>query len=187
MPPSLYEDVLLCVLTYCDIHTVLCASRASKLFHTLALTITSLWVILVQDLVARRLMDALSDPNYREYSAPELREAVKRVLCGPKTWNRDSPKPPNIYRYLSIASSPMAHAITLDSRVKLLPGGRYLTLAHDDGRLQCWSLQSGECVWMHSGQNAKYSVEVLDGGDAARFVLDAGPDECNPVGKIEFG
>ncbi|KAJ7152388.1 hypothetical protein C8R46DRAFT_1197618 [Mycena filopes] len=128
MPPSLDEDVLLCVLTFCDIHTVLCASRASKLFHTLTLTTTSLWAILVEDLIARRLMDALSDPNYREYSALELREAVKRVLCGPKTWDRDYPNPPNIHRHLSIASPAMAHAITMDSRVKLLPGESFLKI-----------------------------------------------------------
>lgn len=123
-------------------------------------------------------MDALGDPNFREYSGLELRAAVKRLVCGPETW-ADASSPPTIRLQLPIEFSPIKPGPYQEyqPRVKMLPGGRYFTIGHRDGRLECWCLATGGCVWTHAGRRAEYAVEVLNGGDSARFLLDASPDE----------
>ncbi|KAJ7910155.1 hypothetical protein B0H13DRAFT_2272647 [Mycena leptocephala] len=102
---DLNEDILLAVLTKCDVYTVLCTSRINKLIHTLALS-KHVWVAIVADLIARCLMDAFSDPDYIHYSGLELREAVKRVVCGP-TWATSGSRP-TIHHQLSVESPDIA-------------------------------------------------------------------------------
>ncbi|KAF7355945.1 hypothetical protein MVEN_00923700 [Mycena venus] len=169
---DLDEDILLGVLKISDVYTVLSASRVNKLIHTLALS-KPLWVALVEDLIARCLLDAFSDPDFMDYSAPELREVVKRVMCGP-TWTEDG-STPVIHRQLSVESSdiiPNKTGSSWPAYVRLLPGGRFFTLEIYDGRLECWSVATGRCVWNYSQERRTgYVVDVLDGGMTARFLL----------------
>jgi hypothetical protein len=117
-------------------------SQINKLIRILTLS-KYVWITLVVDLIARCLMDALSDPDYIHYSGLELREAVKRVACGP-TW-ATSRSGPAIHCQLSVESPDIApgnNLSTWTTYVKLLPGGRFFTLENYDGRLECWSIMN---------------------------------------------
>lgn len=118
-------------------------------------------------------MDALSDPDYIHYSGLELREAVKRVACGP-TW-ATSRSGPAIHCQLSVESPDIAPGNKLSTwttYVKLLPGGRFFTLENYDGRLECWSIMTGRCVWSYSEKkHTTYVVDVLNEEKTARFLL----------------
>jgi hypothetical protein len=146
--------------------------QINKLIHTLALS-KHVWVAIVADLIARCLMDAFSDPDYIHYSGLELREAVKRVVCGP-TWATSGSRPA-IHHQLSVESPDIAPGnkpSTWTTYVKLLPGGRFFTLENYDGRLECWSIRMGRCVWTYSEKrDTTYVVDILDEGKTARFLL----------------
>ncbi|KAJ6548639.1 hypothetical protein B0H19DRAFT_1161502 [Mycena capillaripes] len=156
---NLNEDVLLVVLAKCDVYTVLSASRLNKLIRTLALS-KYVWVALVADLIATCLIDAFSDPDYTEYSAPKLLAMVKRLVCGPR-WGT-----PALHRKLSVESPDIRPR---SGYAKLLPGGRFFTFESYNGRYECWSLASRRCVWNPKGRI--YAADVLDGENTARFLV----------------
>ncbi|KAJ6548643.1 hypothetical protein B0H19DRAFT_1265450 [Mycena capillaripes] len=180
---NLNEDILLAVLTRCDVYTVLSVSWINKLIRTLALS-KHVWLALVADLITSCLIDAFSDPNFTEYSAPDLRAMVKRLVCGP-TWVT-----PSLHRTLSVKLPDIASGRILSSwttYVKLLPGGRYFTLENYDGRLECWSLSSGRCVWAHSEKrHTTYAVDVLDGGNTARFLLPCSSQKSYKIVEVDL-
>ncbi|KAF8193900.1 hypothetical protein K438DRAFT_1934690 [Mycena galopus ATCC 62051] len=176
---DLDEDIVLTVLSICDVSTVLSASRQiNKLIRVLALS-KPVWVALVADLITRCIMDASSDPNFATYSAPQLRDTVKRLVRGP-AW-RNGEFGPAVHQRVSVESSDIVsnkRGSSWPSHVKLLPGGRFFTLEHDDGRIECWSLTKGVCVWKYSQKRRTgYVVDVLDGGNTARFLLPGSSQE----------
>jgi hypothetical protein len=186
---ELDEDILLVIFRTCDIYTVLTAARVcmfrriyqnltsimsqiNKLIRVLALS-KAVWVALVADLIARCIMDAFSDPDFRNYSAAQLRGMVKRLVCGPALAEERPARV--IRRQVSVDTSDIfSNKISprWSTYVKLLPGGRFFTLENYDGRLECWSLTTGLCVWTYSQKRrTNYAVEMFDDGKTARFLL----------------
>ncbi|KAJ7474140.1 hypothetical protein FB451DRAFT_1466687 [Mycena latifolia] len=100
------------------------------------------WLALIADLTARGLMDQIPKAKEEATSAGDLIREVKRLVCGPE----------------STGTGP----------VRLLPGGRYITVAHET-HLDCWSLWTGGFLWTRPGCLSYYAVEILDDGDSARF------------------
>ncbi|KAJ7358568.1 hypothetical protein DFH08DRAFT_1075572 [Mycena albidolilacea] len=168
---ELDEDILFVIFRTCDVYTVLTAARINKLIRALALS-KAVWVALVADLIARCIMDAFSDPDFRNYSAAQLRGVVERLVCGP-AWAEERPARV-VRRQVSVDTSDIFSKISprWSTYVKLLPGGRFLTLENYDGRLECWSLTRGLCVWTYSQKRrTNYTVEMFDDGNTARFLL----------------
>ncbi|KAJ7207329.1 hypothetical protein B0H12DRAFT_1243144 [Mycena haematopus] len=175
---NLNEDILLAVLTTCDVCTVLCTSQVDKLVRTLALS-KPVWIGLVTDLIARCIIDAFSDSDLMNYSAPQLRQMVKRLVCGPTWLNGESV--PAVHRQLSVGPADIASnrgGSSWSAEVKLLSGGRFFALEPLDGRLECWSLTTGLCVWTYSQKRCTgYAVDILDRGNTARFLLPGSSNE----------
>ncbi|KAJ6494251.1 hypothetical protein C8R45DRAFT_1134938 [Mycena sanguinolenta] len=166
---DLNEDILLTVLSTCDVRTVLRASQVNKLIHALALS-KPVWVALVADLIARCIMDAFSDPDFANYSAPQLHQIVKRLLS---------------VESADISSTQGGSSWSAD--VKLLPGGRFFTLESYDGRLQCWSLETGLCVWTYSQKRRTgYAVDIIDRGNTARFLLPGSSKDSFIIEQVDL-
>ncbi|KAJ7696100.1 hypothetical protein B0H17DRAFT_1198406 [Mycena rosella] len=93
---NLVEDVLILILTHCDILSVVAIGATSKYFHHLAFT-RNVWLALVKTLVQRRFIDRRpDDENLRDLSTEQLVDKVKRILRGPTTWSPTTyPRPPS--------------------------------------------------------------------------------------------
>ncbi|KAJ6501208.1 hypothetical protein C8R47DRAFT_259646 [Mycena vitilis] len=182
------EDVLVVVLTNCDVHTVLSASRVNKQIRTLALS-KHVWLAIVEDLIARCFIDSFSDPNLHKYSAAELREMVKRAVCGPSTWaNACTGCTPVAHHKISVQSRCIAAGPgNWSTYVKLLPGGQFFTLENYNGRLECWGIESGRCIWSYSEKRrTTYAVDILDDGYSARFLLPGSSERTFKIVEVNL-
>ncbi|KAJ7608577.1 hypothetical protein DFH06DRAFT_1309112 [Mycena polygramma] len=186
---DLGEDILYVVLTSCDVCTVLSASRINKQIRTLALS-KFVWLALVTNLIARYLIDLLSDPGFTNYSAAQLRGMVNRALCGPGWVKAAAKSSPEIYRQLSVQSPYIAPSLGCSLTVKLLPGGRFFTLENHDGGLECWSVASARCIWSDLRRwlsHRPYAVDVVDDGNKARFLVPGSSERSFKIVQVDLG
>ncbi|KAJ6517884.1 hypothetical protein C8R47DRAFT_1204990 [Mycena vitilis] len=181
---DLDEDIVLVVLTKCDVYTV------NRQIRTLALS-KRVWLAMVANLITSCFIDSLSDPNFYNYSAAELREMVKRVVCGPSPW-ANTPGTgctPLANRKISVQSPCItAGPDNRSTYVKLLPGGRFFTLENYNGKLECWSIESGRCIWSYSEKRrTTYAVDLLNDGYLARFLLPGSSERTFTIAEVDLG
>ncbi|KAJ6453866.1 hypothetical protein C8R47DRAFT_1228876 [Mycena vitilis] len=186
---DLGEDILFVVLRRCDVCTVLSASRINKQIRLLALS-KFVWLALVTDLIARYLIDFLSNPDFAKYSAAQLRGMVERALCGPAWAKAGARSPPEINRQVSVQSSYIAPSPGCSLTVKLLPGGRFFTLQNHDGGLECWSVALARCIWSDSRRwlsHRPYAADVVDDGKTARFLVPGSSERSFKIVQVDLG
>ncbi|KAJ6465001.1 hypothetical protein C8R45DRAFT_1023735 [Mycena sanguinolenta] len=168
---ALGEDVLLRILSFCDISTVLAVSAVNKPLRRIALA-KQLWLSLVLDATFRDALD-LPPPDREKLeclSTEELIDVVKNAVAGPgSVWNENEQT---------------TFEVTLDDilldmgfgfpETHLLPGARYI-LIHSTTqlRLYIYDVWSSRRVW-HSPVQAQtlWRVDLVPGGAIAR-VFDA--------------
>ncbi|KAJ7246466.1 hypothetical protein C8J57DRAFT_1360540 [Mycena rebaudengoi] len=164
---DLTEDVLYPMLCFCDVYTVLSLSQVNRNFRRIAYA-KHLWTYLIQNLVARRLIDLPHNRAVTDYSIAELIEEVKRVVLGPKTWSDESSVAPVVSRELQILRT---FTEFLFPHFRLLRGGKYLLVevaSHIE--LQLWDVTACAVVWsLQGGSLERSQVEVID-EDTAIFV-----------------
>ncbi|KAJ7755830.1 hypothetical protein B0H16DRAFT_1539780 [Mycena metata] len=174
---DLVEDVLILILSSCDIAAVLAVGQTNKYLNRLAST-RYLWFILVKQLVQRNFID--SHPHGDAYleglTTQQLIEQVKRIAHGPKCWTDPNPQTENFLRrtvnrvrqtivptQLSPRPSALVKSQQIElhpeigtpfgpfpgrNRTRLLPGGKYV-LYLNEGRLECWSVFEDRIIWRH--------------------------------------
>ncbi|KAJ6609012.1 hypothetical protein B0H10DRAFT_511216 [Mycena sp. CBHHK59/15] len=143
---ELDEDILLGVLSNCDVHAVLCVSRVSKLLRSIAMS-KPLWLSLLADLASRSLMDAFQYSEITNCSTAELIQMVKRLVTGPETWSRRTVTPA-VWREISVKPTSIRGGTNpTEYNIRLLPGGRHVMVEHHTGRFECWSVKTGSLVW----------------------------------------
>ncbi|KAJ7029710.1 hypothetical protein C8F04DRAFT_1398250 [Mycena alexandri] len=143
-------DVLSHIFILTDVYTIMSLSKVNKSFHAIARA-KHLWVSVVRDLYARRLIDLGVHEVLEECSTQMLIDKVRRVVLGPYTWSPSSPIAPTICRQMTLL---------LDSprmRFELVPGGKYLVLFVSKGSamfgfggdvdVECLEVASGRRVW----------------------------------------
>ncbi|KAF8148513.1 hypothetical protein K438DRAFT_1779584 [Mycena galopus ATCC 62051] len=94
---DLGEDVLLVVLSLCDIETVLFVGRVNRFLGQLTRT-KQLWVALVEELVSNGFVDLPHSQSLVEHSAQELIALVKRTIVGPAIWSLQDTTPCSVGR-----------------------------------------------------------------------------------------
>ncbi|KAF7352317.1 hypothetical protein MVEN_01195400 [Mycena venus] len=183
---DLVEDVLILILTECDVADVLALSATSKFLHSLVFTNT-VWYPLVTKLVHRGFIDSGPDDGYlKDLSPTQLIELVKRIIRGPKSWSEQSEsssvkktvrRAVKILRKLA-RKSPVDATLVESRRIvlhpeiatgpamrywhnkpKLLLGGNYV-LFRNLSRLECWSVFEDRLVWKHKPSMA--GVHLLE-------------------------
>ncbi|KAJ6622064.1 hypothetical protein B0H10DRAFT_2015140 [Mycena sp. CBHHK59/15] len=154
---ELDEDILLGVLSNCDVHAVLCVSRVSKLLRSIAMS-KPLWLSLLADLASRSLMDAFQYSEITNCSTAELIQMVKRLVTGPETWSRRTVTPA-VWREISVKPTSIRGGTNpTEYNIRLLPGGRHVMVEHHTGRFECWSVKTGSLVWT----GAEFSIVHVD-------------------------
>ncbi|KAJ7239675.1 hypothetical protein C8J57DRAFT_1478354 [Mycena rebaudengoi] len=156
------EDILYLIMCFCDVYTALSMSQTNSRYKRIAYA-KNIWICLLRDLSARRLINLPHDLPLTDYSTAELIEEVKRVVLGPKTWSRSSHSSPLVSRECSIPRSPDIPFPSL----RLLPGGRYL-IVESSARIELWDAAISTLAWFHEDNpplNTRH-VGLLDGGSA---------------------
>ncbi|KAJ6578267.1 hypothetical protein B0H19DRAFT_1253525 [Mycena capillaripes] len=83
---SLGDDILLHLLSLCDVYTVLSIWAINKSLRSVSLT-KQLWLSLMRDLRFRGLLDLPSAEELENYSTVKLVGIIKRIVFGPNVWS----------------------------------------------------------------------------------------------------
>ncbi|KAJ7738732.1 hypothetical protein B0H16DRAFT_1569635 [Mycena metata] len=176
-------DVLSHIFILTDVYTIMSLSKVNKSFHAISRA-KHLWVSVVRDLYARRLIDLGVDEVLEECSTQTLIDKVRRVVLGPSTWSPSSPIAPTICRQMThLLDSPRM-------RFELVPGGRYLVLfvwrgSHafgvgGDVDVECLEVASGRRVWSWGRPGHRVSHTEFDfscGSEAVVCVVSSDLEE----------
>ncbi|RDB16095.1 hypothetical protein Hypma_003393 [Hypsizygus marmoreus] len=162
--PMLIDDVVLKVLTFCDIYTVLTASQASKCLHALAFS-KSTWLALLSDLHQRSIIDLPPDERLDTYTITGLIGLVKHIVQGPQSWSPTSAahNPDPAIRHQIILKPEIQHGpdiLSWENEPQLLPGGRFV-MFQNSGKLECWSVAFCELIWTYQSDMERYRVDTF--------------------------
>ncbi|KAJ7225181.1 hypothetical protein C8J57DRAFT_1535442 [Mycena rebaudengoi] len=89
---DLGEDVGLRVVSLCDIETLLSLGLVNVFFRRLTMA-KQLWILLVEDLASRGLVDLPHSRSLADHSVMDLIGLVKRTVIGPATWSEQEGSP----------------------------------------------------------------------------------------------
>ncbi|KAJ7148335.1 hypothetical protein C8R46DRAFT_536478 [Mycena filopes] len=179
---QLDHDVLSLIFILSDVYTILSLSRVNKRFHALGRA-KHLWISVVRDLYARRLIDAPVDEVLEECATQTLIDRVRRIVLGPYTWSPKSPIAPTIRRQKTILlPSPRM-------RFEFLPGGRYLVLylmKDSDVEVECLEIGSERRVWSwaRAGHQVRYAGFDLDGSGPEGVAYLVFSDNADPHDQL---
>ncbi|RDB26462.1 hypothetical protein Hypma_006030 [Hypsizygus marmoreus] len=162
--PMLIDDVVLKVLTFCDIYTVLTASQASKRLHALAFS-KSTWLALLSYLHQRSTIDLPPDERLDAYTTSGLIDLVKHIIQGPQSWLPTSaahnPGPTLSHQIILKPEIQLGPGILFwENEPQLLPGGRFVVF-QNSGKLECWSVALRELIWTYHSDMERYRVDTF--------------------------
>ncbi|KAF7368292.1 hypothetical protein MVEN_00150400 [Mycena venus] len=174
---GLGDDVILKILSLCDVCAVLTISTVNKSFRHLTLT-KQLWVHLMHNLVSRGLLHQRTDAEIDAYSARDVIDEIKRIVCGPETWAPTSPCAPAAHReftfHINVKTDDICH-------LRLTPGGTHAILqTSEDVRL--YDARTGRCLWTKISRMSSIVTDIVDGGEMVRVLLV--PSTCSENAEI---
>ncbi|KAJ6476878.1 hypothetical protein C8R45DRAFT_366579 [Mycena sanguinolenta] len=144
---DLAPDIIFSIFACCDIASVVSVGQTCRSLHALAFE-KSVWLVLLDDLRRRLIVDRNCTPNLETLSTAEIIGVVQRLTTGPQTWNPGQPD-----SVAEISRTIMLHPdivpqITRWNIVKLLSSGRYVLFANTF-RLECWSVADDRLIWTY--------------------------------------
>ncbi|CAK5275320.1 unnamed protein product, partial [Mycena citricolor] len=167
---DLNEDVVLRVLSFCDVYTVLTFSTLNRHSHSLTQS-TTLWLALAANLGAY-----FSDAKIaalRRLPRNGIIEELKKLVCGPAAISGD----------LTLTEHSLPDptgAVDGWTKCKVLPGGEFIMLDNIDA-LTCVWRQTGEIVWRKATLCLwAYEMDQDSAGDIHLAVLTIGDGGANP-------
>ncbi|KAF7349487.1 hypothetical protein MSAN_01739000 [Mycena sanguinolenta] len=130
-----------------------------RYLHALAFK-KSVWLVLLDDLRRRCILDRNCTPNLDTLSTAEMIAVVKLLLTGPQTWSPRKLHCDSVAQiFRKITLHPQIDPLTRRwSVVRLLPSGRYLLFSNVD-RLECWSVANDSLVWKYTSSIEKFRVQ----------------------------
>ncbi|KAF7363950.1 hypothetical protein MSAN_01053300 [Mycena sanguinolenta] len=147
----LNADVLCLILALTDVYTILSLSRVNKYLHSISSS-RPVWVSVVLDLSSRDLIDLSLDTIVENLSTEELKDEVKRVVVGPRTWSPTSLESPTLLRQKVIPIQ--KHAFTdgcVRSTAYIITYNEQSTSDGAGGNVvQCLEAHTGRIVWSWS-------------------------------------
>ncbi|KAJ6502000.1 hypothetical protein C8R45DRAFT_975050 [Mycena sanguinolenta] len=144
------DDVLFLILELTDVYTILSLSRVNRYLHAISCS-RQVWIVVVRDLSSRHLIDLPLDAIVENLSAEELKDEVKRVVVGPRTWSSTSLEPPTLLRrkVFSIPKHGFADSDACFRSTAYIV--TYVEQSNDDGAggnvVQCSETHTGRIVW----------------------------------------
>ncbi|KAJ7254751.1 hypothetical protein C8J57DRAFT_610542 [Mycena rebaudengoi] len=170
---DLVQDVLIYILELCGIAGVMAFPQTNRYFRLRALD-RPLWVALVQNLTNKLLRDPLPDEQLQKFSPAELIQLAACAARGPETWVSTLSNPV-ISREIRIPCELLAQ--TIDTSVKLLPGGQFVVVARRS-TVQCWHVAERRLVGeynLHSDADMyHFAAEIVDGRGSVLIFLHTG-------------
>ncbi|KAJ6464958.1 hypothetical protein C8R45DRAFT_1023553 [Mycena sanguinolenta] len=159
---ALGDDVLLRILSFCDISTVLTVSAVNKPIRCIASS-KQLWLSLVLDATFRAALD-LPPPNpekIERLSTEELIDVVRNAVAGPgSVWDE------NEQTSFEVPLDDIDIAIDCPLS-QLLPGARYLLLWHNtqtQQRLCIYDVWGSRRIWHGPAHFRMWQVDSVPGG-----------------------
>ncbi|RDB30925.1 hypothetical protein Hypma_004927 [Hypsizygus marmoreus] len=155
--PVLVDDILLKILTHCDICSALRASQVS--WHLYGLVFSrEIWLALISDLLRRSFIDLPPHKDLKTLTTQSLIDLVKHIVLGPRTWKTTttSPSEPSPMHQIILKPSPGSQ-ITWENKPQLLSGSEFL-LFQKDATLECWSTMSLQKIWEYAAKYDLYTV-----------------------------
>ncbi|KAJ7487022.1 hypothetical protein FB451DRAFT_775914 [Mycena latifolia] len=141
---GLDEDIVLRILSSSDISTTISVSRINRHLHHIT-SAKQLWLLHVQDLVDRSLIELPPSVTLLSLSTADLIDLVRRLVTGPATWAAG--QSPQVSTEISIRMMHDQPAGFLGrSRVKLLDGGRHILFSCET-LLELWDVATQQLVW----------------------------------------
>ncbi|KAJ7020328.1 hypothetical protein C8F04DRAFT_1403701 [Mycena alexandri] len=175
----LVEDVLLHILSFCDIVSVLAMTESSKYFYRLASS-KSVWLAAVTELFRRGFVHREEDEVLHELSKDQLVEKAKRAALGPQTWRRNHFGPPIVSTEITLHTHNNSRT---QFGVHLLPGGNYLF--HNHSVLDCWRILERKIVWTYDcTENARvltFAAQLTDNPNQAVIMACQRTRENNEI------
>ncbi|KAF8207655.1 hypothetical protein K438DRAFT_342109 [Mycena galopus ATCC 62051] len=163
---GLGDDVTIQILSLCDVYAVLTMSTVNKFFRRLTST-KQLWVHLMHNLVSRGLLERRSDAEIDAYSAQDIIDEIKRIVCGPETWAPTSTCAPAVHREFTFHSDVKTDDIC---DLRLTPGGTHVILqTREDVRL--YEFRTGHCLWTKILRASSIVTDMVAGGEMVRILL----------------
>ncbi|KAJ6615329.1 hypothetical protein B0H10DRAFT_1950029 [Mycena sp. CBHHK59/15] len=163
---DIVEDILLKILSFCDVHAVLSASTVNKSLRRVALT-KQLWLYLLQDVASRGLLDSPSEAELDASSTDDIIQEIKRVVCGPATWAPASFSAPQICREVTFRVD-MSRDTFFSPQ--LIPGGTHAMLKNLEG-VHLYDVRTGRRVWTTVSKTASNATGLVDAGNTVRILL----------------
>ncbi|KAJ6536448.1 hypothetical protein DFH09DRAFT_1179015 [Mycena vulgaris] len=174
---DLNEDVLVEILSYCDVYTALSTALVNKDLRVIALA-KQLWISFLRDLESRGMIDLAPGEEFEKQTTQDLIDEVKRIVLGPKTWSPAWSAPPVLKRQsvLPFECESSGSGI-LD--IRLLPGGRYFAV-HQGASLKFFDAATGKSAlsYTHSDSIHYWSIDMSAGIHTGVLIL-VGPDIQN--------
>ncbi|KAJ7334092.1 hypothetical protein DFH08DRAFT_965840 [Mycena albidolilacea] len=173
---ALADEILLKILSLCDVYTVLAISAINKRLRCITFD-KQLWLILLRDDTFRETLELhpLGHKELENHSTEELVGLVKCAVAGPPRWWLAGP---------SSYSQP-AHRIGFGVDLEryqdpcLLPGTRYMMLRGRVGDgLYMYEVRTSRRVWEYDANFfTTWAVDLAPGSPTARVVLlERSPD-----------
>jgi len=162
------EDILLKILSLCDVYTALSVSAINTRLRPVALA-KQLWLSLVDDMAFRGVLNVPPAEVPEGYSTADIVAHIKRLVIGPDSWLPRSPTGPTLHRWLWFNIGADADAL-VDFR--LLPGDRYVVIRAEE-KLCIYEVGTGRRIWEHIAVfgATTWSVDLLPGGSIAHVLL----------------
>ncbi|RDB30465.1 hypothetical protein Hypma_007000 [Hypsizygus marmoreus] len=167
---QLIDDIILIVLTFCDICAVLAASQASRNLHALAFS-QKVWRALVGDLCRRFFLDIPLGARLDDSSTDELVNLVKRIVHGPRSWtaSKGSSQHGPTVMLQTLLKPETLHGpgiVAWPNQAQLLPGGAFV-FYENWGKLECWAVETKKLIWTYAEEGTRwldtFAVEATNG------------------------
>ncbi|KAJ7465704.1 hypothetical protein FB451DRAFT_1262236 [Mycena latifolia] len=141
-------DIVLRILSSSDVFTTLSVSRVRPTVHIPLVyqqKIAQLWLLHVQDLIDRSLIELPPSVALVSLSTADLVDLVRRLVVGPATWVAgEVPQVSTEITIWTMHDQPAGFRGRF--RVKLLDGGRHILFSRET-LLELWDVATQQLVW----------------------------------------
>ncbi|GLB37898.1 hypothetical protein LshimejAT787_0409490 [Lyophyllum shimeji] len=170
--PILNDDVLLNILSFCDISTVIAISETSRHLYTVA-SAREVWRVLLDELHRRNFVDLEPGKRLEDLTQSELVDLARRTVLGPPSFSFESGKDGLKLARQIILKQEVHHGpgiLDWENETLLLPRSNYVLFRHLE--FDCIDVARDKLIWRYTGPCNHYKVQaftakLVDDGRAA--------------------
>ncbi|KAF8188437.1 hypothetical protein K438DRAFT_1833556 [Mycena galopus ATCC 62051] len=152
------QDVLVKVLSSCDVYTVLCVSQVNRYLRIISMT-KQIWIFLIQTLQSCSIIALPPGTELGTCSTEELVKMVKRTITGPRTLACTSLLPPTIFHEVVLPAESLITREEYHYPIVKLVGGRCVVLVRRES-LEVWDIFTQRKIYNHQGRTDWPTAEL---------------------------